>query len=144
MKACALETNFGVYTLMAFPKGEVELFADVWAPREEDDNGGLERPQAFSLADGLRHELQASTRRGFGGQQGIGAAGMAMLGRVTTGGAATLRQIRMLASIRKPLPFVNGSLPFKNGPSFPNGRPFGNFVKYCERLTQAIQKRPLP
>lgn len=36
----------------------------------------------------------------------------------------------LLASTHKSLLIVNGSLPFKNGTSFLNGRPFGNFVRY--------------
>jgi hypothetical protein len=96
MNACALDTDFGVNSLMAFPAGEVGLYEDMWTPREDDDGtvAASTQPQAFSLADGLMHELQASTRTGFSGRRGIGA-GISMLHRVTTAKPVGQRLVRV-------------------------------------------------
>jgi hypothetical protein len=47
----------------------------------------------------------------------------------------------MLVPDHQRLLFANGSLPFKNGTRFANGRPFENFFIDCELLTQTVQKR---
>ncbi len=65
----------------------------------------------------------------------------ACIGRVRLGRRSGWRWL--LASIQKPLPFANGSLPFKNLVLFLKGRPFRNFFIILERLTHAVHELPL-